>query len=65
MKDKDSVIEVRDFRKTYGDLVAVEGIRFDVKQGEILGLLGQMGRERPVRWNAWKACGHQPAARCG
>ncbi len=40
---KDSVIEVRDFRKTYGDLVAVDGISFDVKQGEIFGLLGPNG----------------------
>ena len=40
---KDSVIEVRDFRKTYGDLVAVDGISFDVQQGEIYGLLGPNG----------------------
>lgn len=40
---KDSVIEVRDFRKTYGDLVAVDGISFDVQQGEIFGLLGPNG----------------------
>ena len=40
---KDPVIRVRDFRKTYGDLVAVDGISFDVKQGEIFGLLGPNG----------------------
>ena len=40
---KDPVIEVRDFRKTYGDLVAVDGISFDVHQGEIYGLLGPNG----------------------
>ena len=38
-----STIEVRDFRKTYGDFVAVDGISFDVKQGEIFGLLGPNG----------------------
>ncbi len=38
-----SMIEVRDFRKTYGDFVAVDGISFDVKQGEIFGLLGPNG----------------------
>ncbi|MCJ7824667.1 MAG: ABC transporter ATP-binding protein, partial [Anaerolineales bacterium] len=37
------VIEVRDFRKTYGDFVAVDGISFDVNQGEIFGLLGPNG----------------------
>ncbi|MFH1907300.1 MAG: ABC transporter ATP-binding protein [Chloroflexota bacterium] len=40
---KDSVIEVKDFRKTYGNYVAVDGISFDVKQGEIFGLLGPNG----------------------
>jgi len=39
----DSVISVRDFRKTYGDFVAVEGISFDVNRGEIFGLLGPNG----------------------
>jgi ABC-2 type transport system ATP-binding protein len=34
---------VRDFRKTYGDVVAVDGIGFDVRQGEIFGLLGPNG----------------------
>ncbi|OQY33968.1 MAG: ABC transporter [Anaerolineaceae bacterium 4572_5.1] len=38
-----SVIEVKDFRKVYGDFVAVDGISFDVKQGEIFGLLGPNG----------------------
>jgi ABC-2 type transport system ATP-binding protein len=39
----DSVIHVRDFRKTYGDFVAVDGISFDVQRGEIFGLLGPNG----------------------
>jgi ABC-2 type transport system ATP-binding protein len=39
----DSVIEVRDFHKTYGKFVAVERISFEVKQGEIFGLLGPNG----------------------
>ncbi len=38
-----SVIEVRDFRKVYGDFVAVDGISFDVQRGEIFGLLGPNG----------------------
>ncbi|MFH1929754.1 MAG: ABC transporter ATP-binding protein [Chloroflexota bacterium] len=39
----DYAIEVRDFRKTYGDFIAVDGVSFDVKQGEIFGLLGPNG----------------------
>ena len=39
----DSMIEVIDFRKAYGDFVAVDGVSFNVKQGEIFGLLGPNG----------------------
>ena len=38
-----SVIQVRDFRKAYGDFVAVDNISFDVRRGEIFGLLGPNG----------------------
>ena len=40
---RDSVILVNDFRKAYGDFVAVDSISFDVKKGEIFGLLGPNG----------------------
>jgi len=40
---QNSVIDVKDFRKTYGAYVAVDGISFDVRQGEIFGLLGPNG----------------------
>jgi len=40
---RDSVIIVRDFRKVYGNLVAVDGISFEVQHGEIFGLLGPNG----------------------
>jgi len=39
----DPIIQVRDFRKTYGDFIAVNGISFAVDQGEIFGLLGPNG----------------------
>jgi ABC-2 type transport system ATP-binding protein len=38
-----SAVEVKDLVKTYGDLVAVNGISFDVREGEIFGLLGPNG----------------------
>ncbi len=39
----DPIIEVRDFRKTYGNFTAVDGISFAVNRGEIFGLLGPNG----------------------
>lgn len=36
-------IEVSDLKKHYGDLKAVDGISFTVKQGEVFGLLGPNG----------------------
>jgi len=40
---RNPIIIVRDFRKVYGDLVAVDGISFEVQRGEIFGLLGPNG----------------------
>jgi len=39
----EAIIQITDFRKSYGDLVAVDGIGFRVHQGEIFGLLGPNG----------------------
>jgi ABC-2 type transport system ATP-binding protein len=37
------IIVVEDFRKQYGEYVAVDGISFEVSRGEIFGLLGPNG----------------------
>ena len=37
------VILVRDFRKSYGNFAAVDGISFGVGRGEVFGLLGPNG----------------------
>jgi ABC-2 type transport system ATP-binding protein len=39
----DTVIAVRDLRKSYGEVRAVDGVTFDVRRGEIFGLLGPNG----------------------
>ena len=38
-----SIIEVQNLRKTYGSIVAVDDISFEVKEGEIYGFLGPNG----------------------
>ncbi len=37
------IIEARNLRKVFGDFTAVDGISFDVRQGECFGLLGPNG----------------------
>ena len=39
----DAVIDVRDLRKRYGDVNAVDGVTFHVRKGEVFGLLGPNG----------------------
>ena len=36
-------IETKGLRKTYGDLVAVEGLDLAIRRGEVFGLLGPNG----------------------
>lgn len=38
-----SVIQVSDLRKRYGDTQAVDGVTFDVRDGEVYALLGENG----------------------
>ena len=40
---RNSLISIRNLRKTYGTVIAVDGINFEVQQGEIFGLLGPNG----------------------
>ena len=41
--DRPPIILVRDLRKRYGDLVAVDGVSFEVGEGEVFGILGPNG----------------------
>ena len=38
-----TVVQVDGLRKTYGDLVAVDRVSFDVKRGEVFGMVGPNG----------------------
>ncbi len=39
----DPVVQVRGLTKRFGDFTAVDGVSFEIRQGEILGLLGPNG----------------------
>jgi ABC-2 type transport system ATP-binding protein len=39
----DTIVQVDSLRKTYGATVAVDGISFDVREGEIFGMVGPNG----------------------
>ena len=41
--DSSDAIRVRDLRKSYGETLAVGGVGFDVRRGEIFGLIGPDG----------------------
>jgi ABC-2 type transport system ATP-binding protein len=38
-----NVVEARDLKKIYGSIVALDGVTFDVQQGEVFGLIGPNG----------------------
>ncbi|MBX4201466.1 ATP-binding cassette domain-containing protein [Candidatus Saccharibacteria bacterium] len=38
-----NILEVKNLQKTYGDKIAVDGISFSVKKGEVFGILGPNG----------------------
>jgi ABC-2 type transport system ATP-binding protein len=42
-KAMDAIIEVRDLRKQYGSLTAVDGVTFSVERDEVFGILGPNG----------------------
>jgi ABC-2 type transport system ATP-binding protein len=58
-------IVVEGFRKTYGDVVAVDGIDFVVAQGEVFGLLGPNGAGKTTTLECLEGCASRRRARCG
>lgn len=47
MEDKKMVLRTEDLVKKYGKRTVVSHVSFDVKQGEIVGLLGRTVPARP------------------
>lgn len=43
MKERKTVLSVQNITKTYGERTAVDNVSFEIKEGEIYGLIGQNG----------------------
>jgi ABC-2 type transport system ATP-binding protein len=56
----DHIIEVRDVKRRFGDFYAVKGITFDVRKGEVFGLLGANGAGKSTTFRM--LCGLLPAS---
>ncbi len=58
---QDNIVQVKDFRKLYGQTIAVDGISFEVQRGEIFGLLGPNGAGKTTTMESLEGL-RQPSA---
>lgn len=54
-KSASKILEVKNLVKKFGDFTAVNGVSFDVKEGEIVGFLGPNGAGKSTTINCLSA----------
>ena len=50
----ETLLKVRDLKKSYGDHAVLRGVSYDIEQGKIVGLLGPNGAD--IREAVFRAC---------
>ena len=43
MSSNNALLQVSDVKKTFGEVIALNGVTFDIKPGEVVGLVGSNG----------------------
>jgi len=63
MGDTEIIVRAQDLQKRYETLTAVDHVTFEIRRGEIFGLLGPNGAARQRPSVCWQGCCPRPPGR--